>query len=169
VVIDNTALTVIDSVALIVVFATDVAVTDTVVSAASPTGAWYVTAVLVGLSNTPPPERLQVTPWLLGSLATEAEMACDCPSLIVTVDVALGLRVMVSAEFDEHPDHVSALAKPASPKSTRSLNFPTAFLLTCRKSDGIDARRPHGGSQPRSRKIAEELTGPESMHPQAHP
>jgi hypothetical protein len=59
--------------------------------------------------------------------------------LIVTVVVAVGVSVMASVEFEEHPDHASVQAKLASAKNTRNLDFPTAFLITCRESDGIDA------------------------------
>lgn len=79
VVIVSTESTVIESPAVMLAFVTDVAVTLTVVFAARLGGALYVTEVLVGLSSVPPPVRLQVTPALLGSLATAAAMAWLCP------------------------------------------------------------------------------------------
>jgi len=133
VVIDSTESTVSDSTAVMLVLATDVAVMLAVVLPGRLTGAWYVTEVFVGLSNVPPPLRLQVTPSLLGSFPTAAAIAWLWPSLIVIVDVVGGVSVMVRVELDEHPDQVSAQAKLASASSTRSLNFATAFLLTWQK------------------------------------
>ena len=71
----KTGLTVMSNVPVIVVLATEVAVTVEVVSIEMPTGAIKVTEVEVWLVRLPGPVRLQVTPWLLTSLATLAVIA----------------------------------------------------------------------------------------------
>ena len=61
-VIVSTALTVIDSVTVMVLFATEVAVIVVVVVVDTLLGAVYTTEVVVLPLNEPGPERLQVTP-----------------------------------------------------------------------------------------------------------
>jgi hypothetical protein len=71
----NTALRLMVRVAVIEVFATEVAVMVTLVAAGMLLGATYVTDVVVWLVRVPTPERLHVTPCLFLSLVTVAVIA----------------------------------------------------------------------------------------------
>lgn len=127
VVMASTAFTVIDSVAVIVEFATEVAVMVAVEVADKAVGAVYTTCVVVLPLNVPRPERLQVTPSLFLSLATVAVMVNVCPGFKVCPEA--GASVMVRELLPEQPAKRTAQTRIPTANSDRALNFLKASPL----------------------------------------
>jgi hypothetical protein len=116
------AFTVIDSVVVMLLFATDVAVSVAVVVTERVGGAVYTTVVLVLSLNVPGPDRVQVTPPLVESLATVAVMVAvspgfsDCPEAGDSVIV----RELLPPE---QPAKTTAQTRIPNANDERTLNF----------------------------------------------
>jgi hypothetical protein len=122
VVIVNTAFTVIDSVVFMLLLATDVAVMVAVVVTEMLVGAVYTTVVLVLSLNVPGPERVQVTPPLVESLATVAVMVAVSPGFSDCPDA--GVSVIVRELLPpEQPAKTIAQTRIPTTTDERTLNF----------------------------------------------
>ena len=117
----STAFTVIDSVAVMELFPTDVAVMVAVVVTERLVGAVYTTVVFVLLLRVPGPERVQVTPPLVESFATVAVMVCVCPGFSDSPDA--GASVTVRELLPEQPAKTTAQTRIPNPNDERTLNF----------------------------------------------
>jgi len=121
VVIVNTAFTVIDSVVVMLLFATDVAVIVAVVVTEMLVGAVYTTVVLVLSLNEPGPESVHVTPPFVESLVTTAVMVTvspgfkDCPEA--------GDSVIVRELLPEQPAKTIAQTRRPTRTDEKTLNF----------------------------------------------
>ena len=121
-VIVNTAFTVIDSVVFMLLLATDVAVMVAVVVTEMLVGAVYTTVVLVLSLNVPGPERVQVTPPLVESLATVAVMVAVSPGFSDCPDA--GVSVIVRELLPpEQPAKTIAQTRIPTTTDERTLNF----------------------------------------------
>jgi hypothetical protein len=127
VVMVSTALTVIDSVAVIVLLATDVAVTVAVVVTERVGGAVYTTVVFVLPLNVPGPERVQVTPPFVLSLATVAVMVDVCPGFSDCPEA--GASVTVRELLPEQPAKTTTQTRIPKATNKRTLNFLTVSPL----------------------------------------
>ena len=127
-VIVNTAFTVIDSVVFMLLLATDVAVMVAVVVTEMLVGAVYTTVVLVLSLNVPGPERVQVTPPLVESLATVAVMVAVSPGFSDCPDA--GVSVIVRELLPpEQPAKTIAQTRIPTTTDERTLNFLTVSPL----------------------------------------
>ena len=121
VVIVKTAFTVIDSVVVMLLFATEVAVIVAVVVTERLVGAVYTTVVFVLSLNEPGPERVQVTPPLVESLATTAVMVAvspgfsDCPEA--------GDSVIETELLPEQPAKTVTQTRIPTTTDEKTLNF----------------------------------------------
>ena len=117
----STAFTEIDSVAVMVLLATDVAVMVAVVVTEIVVGAVYTTVVFVLLLNVPGPERVQLTPPLVLSLVTVAVMVAVCPGFNDSPEA--GASVTVRELPPEQPAKTTAQTRIPNPTNKRTLNF----------------------------------------------
>ena len=123
----RTAVSVIDSVAVTLLLATDVAVMVAVVEVEMLLGAVYTTEVVVLLLSWPGPDKVQVTPWLFLSLVrvavivTVAPGFSDCPEA--------GANVTVRELLPEQPAKTSAQTRIPTATDDRTLNFLTISPL----------------------------------------
>ena len=123
----STAFTVIDSVAVMVLLATDVAVTVAVVVTERLVGAVYTTVVFVLPLNVPGPERVQVTPPFVLSLATVAVMVVVCPGFSESPEA--GASVTVRELLPEQPAKTATQTRIPNATNKTTLNFLTVSPL----------------------------------------
>jgi hypothetical protein len=123
----NTAFSVIDSVAVMVELATEVAVTVAVVEVETVAGAVYTTEVVVLPLSEPGPERVQDTPPLVLSLATTAVIVTVAPGFSDCPEA--GDSVTVRELLPEQPAKTTAQTRIPNADSERTLNFVTISPL----------------------------------------
>jgi len=124
----RTAFSVIDSVAVMVELATEVAVTVAVVEVETVAGAVYTTEVVVLPLSEPGPERVQVTPPLVLSLATTAVIVTVAPGFSDCPEE--GDRVTVMELLPpEQPAETIAQTRIPNANNERTLNFVTISPL----------------------------------------
>ena len=119
----NTAVRVIDSVAVTLVFAIEVAVIVAVVLTEILVGAVYTTEVVVLPLNEPGPVRVQVTPWLFLSLVSVAITVTVCPGLSDCPEAGDSATVM--ALLPEQPAKTSAQTRIPNANSKTARTFLT--------------------------------------------
>ena|SRR5579862_3836877 len=117
----STAFTVIDSVAVMLLLATDVAVMVAVVVTERVVGAVYTTVVFSLSLKVPGPERVQITPPLVESLATVAVMVCVCPGFSDNPEA--GDSVIVRELLPEQPAKTVAQTRIPNVTDKRTFNF----------------------------------------------
>jgi hypothetical protein len=118
---------VIDSVAVTLLFATEVAVIVAVVFVDMLLGAVYTTEVVVLPLNEPGPERVQVTPPLVLSLATVAVMVTVAPGFNDSPEA--GANVTVMEPLPEQPAKTSVQTRIPTATNERALKFLTVSPL----------------------------------------
>jgi hypothetical protein len=124
----STAFTVIDSVAVTLLLATDVAVTVAVVVTERLGGAVYTTVVFVLPLNVPGPERVHVTPPFVLSLATVAVMVDVCPGFTDCPEAGASVTVR-ELLLPEQPAKTTTQTKIPNATNKRTLNFLTVSPL----------------------------------------
>ena len=117
----STAFTVMDSVAVTLLLATDVAVMVAVVVTESSVGAVYTTVVFSLSLKVPGPERVQVTPPLVESFATVAVMVCVSPGFSDNPEA--GDSVIVRELLPEQPAKTVAQTRIPNVTDKRTFNF----------------------------------------------
>ena len=121
VVIVSTALTVMDSVTMMLLLATEVAVMVAVVVTERVGGALYTTVVFSLSLKVPGPERVQITPPLVESLATVAVMVCVSPGFSDNPEA--GESVIVRELLPEQPAKTVAQTRIPNVTDKRTFNF----------------------------------------------
>ena len=124
----STAFKVMDSVAITVALATEVAVIVAIVVVNKLAGAVYTTEVVVLALNVPGPERVQVTPSLFLSLATVALMVTVCAGFSDSPEA--GVRVIpVLLLPPEQPVEANATTRALNASNDKAFDFFTASPL----------------------------------------
>jgi hypothetical protein len=117
----STALTAMDSVAITLLLATDVAVTVAVVVTERVVGAVYTIVVFSLSLKVPGPERVQITPSLVESFVTVAVMVCVCPGFSDNPEA--GDSAIVRELLPEQPAKTVAQTRIPNVTDKRTFNF----------------------------------------------